>query len=113
MFEIPNSVARHWTAIREALSCAPNLGTLVVWDDGYVDRVPDYMRTIATNPSLKRIRIEPHNGQLRYRKDLYNAMKGDAKLKALVDLADERYSSLHYSTKCMSHVEISPTQFDR
>ncbi|KAJ7938342.1 hypothetical protein B0H13DRAFT_2301914 [Mycena leptocephala] len=79
---------RH-TAIPKALSKAPNLGMLVVWDfEHYVQRVPAYVRTIASNSSLKRLRLEPQRRDY-HQEEFYNEVKQDSRLKVLFDLSDE------------------------
>ncbi|KAJ7938332.1 hypothetical protein B0H13DRAFT_1698452 [Mycena leptocephala] len=92
-FEIPNIFA--WSStIPNVLSKAPNLKTLLVWDcTSSLFGIPPYIRIVAENPSLKCIRIEPplspqHFGFER-RKVFYDRMKEDAKLRVLLDWADE------------------------
>ncbi|KAJ6524554.1 hypothetical protein B0H19DRAFT_1200262 [Mycena capillaripes] len=97
VFEIPDGLGcRGRSEIPEALRQAPKLDTLLVWDhDRSLQRVPEYIRIIAANPSLKRIRIEPHLSPqehqflLSHRKKFCDEVKQDAKLKTLLDLADE------------------------
>jgi hypothetical protein len=79
-----------YNAIPKALSKAPNLGMLVVWDfEYYMQRVPAYLRTIAANSSLKRLRLEPQRRD--HQEEFYNEVKQDSRLKVLFDLSDEKY----------------------
>lgn len=85
------------TQIPEELAQAPKLDTLVVWDyDRVLYQIPEYIRTIAANPSLKCIRIEPHISpqEPHYmhsnRKTFCDQVKQDVKLKSLLDFGDER-----------------------
>ncbi|KAJ7353371.1 hypothetical protein DFH08DRAFT_987682 [Mycena albidolilacea] len=66
---------------------APNLETLVVWNEGSLHEVPSFMRTAAANPCLKRIRIEPPPSLKNH--NFYDEAKANARLKALLSLADE------------------------
>ncbi|KAF8218321.1 hypothetical protein K438DRAFT_1796665 [Mycena galopus ATCC 62051] len=96
--------------IGKALSQAPNLRTLVVWDPHkYINRVPDYMRTIAANPALKHIQIKPHieidPRQPSSRSALYADMKEDERLKVLVDFADDS----HILVDSLNPVEEPPS----
>ncbi|KAJ6478574.1 hypothetical protein C8R47DRAFT_1219515 [Mycena vitilis] len=76
-------------AISEAVRQAPNLSTLFVRDDKYeLDEVPEYMRVIAANPSLKRIRIVPPMLPGPCRQDFVDGVRKDAKLSALLQLGE-------------------------
>ncbi|KAJ7270755.1 hypothetical protein B0H12DRAFT_1229232 [Mycena haematopus] len=89
VLEIPSHLKAD---ISEVLAEAPNLETLVVWHchEEYLHRVPSCIRIMATNPSLKRIRIEaPMLPQNKFQPDFYAEVKRDGKLRALIDLVDE------------------------
>ncbi|KAJ7602488.1 hypothetical protein DFH06DRAFT_1488667 [Mycena polygramma] len=86
-FELPNQVAVRHTAISDALGQAPTLHTISIWDYSDTLRdIPEYMRTVAANPSLKRIRIEPLSARRFVRQVFYQRAKKDDKLKRLVVL---------------------------
>jgi hypothetical protein len=122
VFEIAHysDLAFGHTAIPKALSKAPNLGMLVVWDfELYVQRVPAYVRTIASNSSLKRLRLEPQRRD-HHQEEFYNEVKQDSRLKVLFDLSDKRYIiwfplfagwlTYHHSPKATDDVSL-PTPF--
>ncbi|KAF7348467.1 hypothetical protein MVEN_01363800 [Mycena venus] len=92
--EMPHNLGNRSTII-SALSQAPNLGTLVVWDPhNWMNRIPPYIRTISTNSTLKHIQIKPTVPPTDYhfprRKALYDEVQKDTKLKALWDFENER-----------------------
>ncbi|KAF8217824.1 hypothetical protein K438DRAFT_2006845 [Mycena galopus ATCC 62051] len=78
-----------------ALSQAPNLTRVVLWDhhDIRARMVPwTYMRTVAANPALKHIQIKPAVSpqQMRshLRTTLYAKMKADPQLEGLLDITE-------------------------
>jgi hypothetical protein len=83
-----------WGAISKSLSLAPNLDMLLVWDHKQeLSRVPRYMRTVAANPSLKHIRLEPSmspQGRRISHQIFFNEVEQDTKLKVLFDLVDKK-----------------------
>ncbi|KAF8172755.1 hypothetical protein K438DRAFT_1851031 [Mycena galopus ATCC 62051] len=88
VLEVPSYLQ---TNISDVLVEAPNLQTLVVWThDDFLYQVPPCIRTIAANPSLKRIRVEPPlSPHRRFQNGFYNEVMENSKLKALLGLVDE------------------------
>ncbi|KAJ7602367.1 hypothetical protein DFH06DRAFT_1115663 [Mycena polygramma] len=96
VLEMPHRRSYNMDVISKALSQAPNLGTLVLRGHEYQPyQIPEYMRIIAANPSLKRIRLERPLGSeppayvLENVQRLKDALRKDERLNALVDLGDE------------------------
>ncbi|KAJ7042788.1 hypothetical protein C8F04DRAFT_1074805 [Mycena alexandri] len=92
VFEFPDSLCE-MTDIPKALSRAPNLATFVILDPEYfLQRVAGYMELVATNPSLKRIRINPtespYQSLYQSRAAFYHHVERNKTLNALFDQAD-------------------------
>ncbi|KAJ7081359.1 hypothetical protein B0H15DRAFT_854902 [Mycena belliarum] len=89
VFDIPG-VMDHRTAysISKALAKAPNLNTLTI--SCHISSPPSvsgHIRLIATNPSLKYIRLNPPSTTLR--EDVVTAVNKDARLKELFHLPEQ------------------------
>ncbi|KAF7373509.1 F-box domain-containing protein [Mycena sanguinolenta] len=69
---------------------APSLETLVVWQEGSLYWVPQCIRIIARNPSLKRVRLEPPKLlKESFNDKLYTEVKQDKRLMALWNWMNE------------------------
>ncbi|KAJ7756216.1 hypothetical protein B0H16DRAFT_1885986 [Mycena metata] len=87
IFEFPESLCER-TDIPKGLSQAPNLATFVILDpEFFLQRVAGYMELVATNPSLKRIRINPVEAPYdsHHRTAFYGQVERNKKLNALFD----------------------------
>ncbi|KAJ7695754.1 hypothetical protein B0H17DRAFT_426482 [Mycena rosella] len=91
--DIPNALAiGAMLSLAEALSKAPNLTALVISDPHRnISAIPSYVREIASNPSLKCIRLKP---PLSLGRRLIDAVVKDPKMKALFELPNDRDLSM-------------------
>ncbi|KAJ6463407.1 hypothetical protein C8R45DRAFT_1080367 [Mycena sanguinolenta] len=89
VLQIPSHFSPHnW----EPFVTAPSLETLVVCHKGSLYEVPQCIRTIAANPSLKRVRIEPPRLlKESSESNFYTKLKQDKRLMALWDSMDESH----------------------
>ncbi|KAJ7042791.1 hypothetical protein C8F04DRAFT_1074812 [Mycena alexandri] len=85
VFQLDHFFALKAATLINALSQAPNLSTFVVLDHRfYLERVPQYMKLVATNSALKRIRLEPPGLNESFRDDA----KKNKTMNMLLNLAD-------------------------
>ncbi|KAJ6463401.1 hypothetical protein C8R45DRAFT_519182 [Mycena sanguinolenta] len=89
VLQIPSHFIPHnWEPFVTALS----LETLVVWHEGSLYHVPRCIQTIAANPSLKRVRIEPPRLlKESSESNFYTELKQDKRLMALWVSMDESH----------------------